>query len=88
MGHCGTREARIQPIMPPSPVTMATNPTCRFNNALTPVYFRRADAFVIVYDVTNTNSFKSTKKWISVIKVRVHLFMSLLQDVCVVGCLA
>lgn len=41
----------------------------RFNNALTPVYFRRADAFVIVYDVTDVSSFRATKKWVSVIKV-------------------
>ena len=40
----------------------------RFSNALTPVYFRRADAFVIVYDVTDLRTFKATKKWVSVIK--------------------
>ena len=40
----------------------------RFSNALTPVYFRRADAFVIVYDVTDAKTFKATKKWVSVIK--------------------
>lgn len=42
---------------------------CRFNNALTPVYFRRADAFVIVYDVSDFKTFKSIKKWISIIQV-------------------
>lgn len=42
--------------------------TNRFNNALTPVYFRRADAFVIVYDVTDIRTFKATKKWVSVIR--------------------
>lgn len=45
-------------------------PVCRFNNALTPVYFRRADAFIVVYDVSDRTSFKATKKWVSVIKVR------------------
>ena len=41
----------------------------RFRNALTPVYFRRSDAFVIVYDVTNRASFKSSKSWLSIVSV-------------------
>ena len=41
----------------------------RFHSALTPVYFRRADAFVIVYDVSDRASFKNTKSWLSVISV-------------------
>ena len=41
----------------------------RFRNALTPVYFRRSDAFVIVYDVTNKRSFKSSKSWLSIVSV-------------------
>lgn len=35
----------------------------------TAVYFRRADAFIIVYDVTNKLTFKSIKSWISLVKV-------------------
>lgn len=41
----------------------------RFRNALTPVYFRRSDAFVIVYDVTSKKSFKSSKSWLSIVSV-------------------
>ena len=33
------------------------------------MYFRRADAFVIVYDVSDRASFKNTKSWLSVISV-------------------
>ena len=35
----------------------------------TAVYFRRADAFIVVYDVTNKYSFKNIKSWISLVKV-------------------
>jgi small GTP-binding protein len=39
----------------------------RFHST-TAVYFRRADAFIIVYDVCNRNTFKSIKTWISLVK--------------------
>lgn len=41
----------------------------RFHNALTSVYFRRADAFIIVYDVTSRDTFKSVRNWLSIITV-------------------
>ena len=44
-------------------------PVHRFHNALTTVYFRRADAFVIVYDVTDRRSFQNTKSWLNIIEV-------------------
>ena len=46
----------------------------RFRNALTPVYLRRADAFVIVYDVTSQKSFKSIKSWLSIVSVSYFIY--------------
>ena len=37
--------------------------------ATTRVYLRRADAFVIVYDVTSRDSFRSVGRWLALAKV-------------------
>ena len=36
---------------------------------ITAVFCRRADAFILVYDITNRNSFVGIKGWIDIIKV-------------------
>ena len=36
---------------------------------ITAVYCRRADAFILVYDITNRSSFVGVKGWTDVIKV-------------------
>ena len=37
---------------------------------ITAVYCRRADAFILVYDITNRDSYVGIKGWADVIKVR------------------
>lgn len=44
---------------------------CRFHST-TAVYFKRADAFIIVYDVTSKNTFENVKTWLSLVKVRTY----------------
>ena len=36
---------------------------------ITAVYCRRADAFILVYDITNRDSFVGIRGWVDVIKV-------------------
>ena len=51
----------------------------RFHNALTPVYFRRADAFVIIYDVTDKSTFKNVKSWVSIVTASLREHPSVLM---------
>ena len=45
--------------------------------SVTVAHYRRADAFIIVYDVTNAKSFKDVLSWVNVVKVRCVMWVLL-----------
>lgn len=67
MGHSWTGEVRSAMPSLSASVTVA-GCVLRFQST-TAVYLRRADAFVMVYDVTSRSSFKSVRAWLSLAKV-------------------
>ncbi|XP_011403598.1 PREDICTED: ras and EF-hand domain-containing protein homolog [Amphimedon queenslandica] len=50
----------------------------RFHST-TAVYFKRADAFIIVYDVTSKNTFESVKAWINLVKATIRTELPVLM---------
>lgn len=45
-------------------------------HSLAPMYYRGAHAAIIVYDVTNQDSFTRAKNWVKELQVRLHLSSS------------
>ena len=35
---------------------------------MAPIYYRKSDAIIIVYDITDMNSFERAKRWVSTLK--------------------
>ena len=47
---------------------------CRFRFApVSAVYLRRADAVILVYDISNLKSFMNINKWFEGVKVRIYI---------------
>ena len=63
MGHCGARKVSDQLIYP-----VALKRCVRFRSFV-PMYFRDAMAAVVVYDITDRDSFESTKNWVQMVNI-------------------